>query len=64
MTHVFLLLVHVADLEPDVFLAQRPGRVVHNVTEALNHDQRAVDSKIRFEVFLTSRLCWNFCCCL
>lgn len=35
-TDVFLLLVHVADLKPNVFLAQRARRVVHNVAETLS----------------------------
>lgn len=34
-TYILLLFVHVTNLEPDVFLAQRLRRVGHNVTEAL-----------------------------
>lgn len=34
-TNVFLLLVHVANLEPDVFFAQWARRIVDDVTEAL-----------------------------
>lgn len=33
--YVFLLFVHVADLEPNIFLAQRPWRIGYDVTEAL-----------------------------
>jgi hypothetical protein len=34
-TYVFLLLMHMANLEPDVFLAEGPRRVSDDVTEAL-----------------------------
>lgn len=34
-THVFLLLVNMADLKPNIFLSQWPRRVGHNIFEAL-----------------------------
>jgi hypothetical protein len=34
-TYVFLLLVHVTNLEPNVFLAERLRRIGDNVAEAL-----------------------------
>lgn len=34
-THVFLLLVDMADLKPNIFLSQWPRRVGHNIFEAL-----------------------------
>lgn len=35
MTYVFLLLVDMANLEPDVFFGQRAWRIANNVFEAL-----------------------------
>lgn len=35
VTHIFLLLMHVAYLKPDVFFTQRTRRIGHNVAEAL-----------------------------
>lgn len=37
--HVFLLLMYVANLEPDVFFGERPWRVGHDVFEALSAGQ-------------------------
>lgn len=37
-TYIFLLLMYVANLKPDVFFSERPRRVGHYVFEALNKD--------------------------
>jgi hypothetical protein len=37
-TYVLLLLMDVADLEPDVLLGERARRVIHNVLEALQSE--------------------------
>jgi hypothetical protein len=39
-TYIFLLFVHMANLEPDVFFVQRPRRVLHDVLEALSKVSR------------------------
>jgi hypothetical protein len=39
LTYLFLLLVHMTNLEPDVLFGQRPRRVKHNVLEALAQSQ-------------------------
>lgn len=36
-TYVFLLLVNVTDLEPNIFLGQWARRVINNVLEALDY---------------------------
>lgn len=61
-THVFLLLVNVADLKPDVFLLQWTRRIVHNVPEALSHirNPNCTDAPAK----LTSKLRVYFCLCL
>jgi hypothetical protein len=38
-TYVLLLLVDVADLEPDVLLSERARWVIHNVLEALQSEK-------------------------
>lgn len=38
-TYVLLLLVNVADLEPDVLLSERARWVIHNVLEALQSEK-------------------------
>jgi hypothetical protein len=62
-TYVFLLFMHVSDLEPNVLLAERLWRVRHYIAEALWSCQSAGQYG-RQRCRLTSRLCWNFCCCL
>lgn len=41
-THVLLLFVHVTDLEPDIDLGERPGRIVEDVSEALRSQHELV----------------------
>ena len=61
-THIFLLFVHMANLEPDIFFIQRPWRILHNVLETLS---KVSTCHHEIELLqLTSRLCENFCCCL
>lgn len=59
--YIFLLLVHVADLEPDVLFSERSWRVGDYVLEALL-DVSGVHA--RHHKCLTSRLWLYFCCCL
>jgi hypothetical protein len=61
--YLFLLFVHMADLEPDVFLGQRTRGVLHDVFETLILRQHGIsDNCVALQ--LTSRLWVNFCCCL
>lgn len=59
-THVLLLLVDVADLEPDVNLGERSRRILQYVAEALQkrgrRDQSCCLSGASFDQPLTSRL--------
>lgn len=68
---VLLLLVHVADLEPHVGLAQWGGRAGADELKALSRKLRQYPQKKEKkkkernkETKLTSRLVWYFCCCL
>ena len=36
-SYLFLLFIHVSDLEPDIFLSERPRRVVDDILEALRN---------------------------
>ena len=63
-THILLLLVDVANLEPDIDLGQRPWRILQDVAEAL---RKARVRKKRHNAFApgrTSRLCCDLRCCL
>ena len=61
-TYVFLLFVHVTNLEPDVLLVEWSGRVGDDVLEAL--EKMSMQEMAQGCDGHTSRLCWNFCCCL
>lgn len=62
-THVLLLLMHMANLKPDVLFAQRLWWIRDDVAEAL--ETESVHGYQDWSTGnLTSRLCWNFCCCL
>jgi hypothetical protein len=45
ITDIFLLFVHVTDLEPNILLIQRSWRVVHNVSEALHTISSAISHR-------------------
>lgn len=47
LTHVFLLFVDMADLEPDVLFTEWPWRIADNVFEALSIVSVRVKSKTR-----------------
>lgn len=55
-TYIFLLLVYVANLEPNVFLSQRFGRILHDVCEALLDNISSLAAWVFSIRQLTSRL--------
>jgi hypothetical protein len=63
MTYVFLLLVNMANLEPDVFFGQRARGIANNVFEALEWISHSSQGPHQ-EISHTSKLWLNFCCCL
>lgn len=61
--YIFLLFINVPDLEPDIFLGQRPRWISHYVFETLVRE--LVEERIsKSGDVVTSKLDWNFCCCL
>jgi hypothetical protein len=63
-TYVLLLLIHVTDLEPNIFFAQRAGWILDDVLEALRTVSIRIVLGDTTVCGLTSKLEVNFCCCL